>query len=534
MDQIPILLGGLALFIYGMNQMGKGLELLAGNKLQAILEKLTSNKYLGILIGTLVTAIVQSSSATTVMAVGFVNSKILSLAQAVYVIMGANIGTTVTGLLLTLNIYTVASLAAFIGMIMMLFVNKRRYRYIGTILFGFGTLFIGMNIMGSAVKPLAKNQAFIDILASSTNPLVGVLIGTLFTAVIQSSSATTGILITLANSNLLTFESAFYLVLGTNIGTCITSLLASLGANNNAKRVAVVHISFNVIGTIIFTILSLVTPLTNWIETWTPVVSQQIAYLHTFFNVTTTIILIPFTDFLVKLSKEVINKDDSLDNGLHLKYLNPNTFRDTIPTIAGVKRESIRMFELTKQNLDLAIQNLLEHNEDKAAEIEYNEELIDFLNKEISRVSIKALNNQLNKQQYKQLSYYMRISSNIERLGDYSYNINDLANKMELHKVKFSQEAKIELMEVYRELENLYKEVLVSLEDNEFDLKKIRTTAIKINDYVELYRENSLSRLKQGVADPEAGLMYDKLYTYMMRYRDHLMNVTRHYTAIYN
>lgn len=212
MTQIPVLLGGLALFLYGMDQMGKGLKLLAGNKLEKILEKLTNNKIMGILVGALVTAIIQSSSATTVITVGFVNSEILSLTQAVNIILGANIGTTVTGLLLTLDINLIAPVIAFSGMIMQLFVKKRKYRYAGVMLFGFGSLFMGMSIMGSAVEPLSESTTFINILTKAKNPIIGIIIGALFTALIQSSSATTGILITLANNGLLSFASAFYLV----------------------------------------------------------------------------------------------------------------------------------------------------------------------------------------------------------------------------------------------------------------------------------------------------------------------------------
>lgn len=533
MEQIPILLGGFALFIYGMNQMGKGLELLAGNKLQSILEKITSNKYLGVLIGAFVTAIAQSSSATTVMAVGFVNSKLLSLTQAVHIVMGANIGTTVTGLLLSLNINLLASLIAFAGMIMLLFINKRKYQYLGQILFGFGVLFIGMDIMSGAVKPLASHPGFTNLLASSTNPIIGILMGTIFTAIVQSSSATTGVLITLANTGILSFNSAFYIVLGSNIGTCITSFLSSLGSSKNAKRVAIAHVLFNLIGTVTFTLVSVLAPIIPWIETWTANIGQQIAFQHIFFNVSTTIILLPFTNQLVDLSRMIIRGEDKQDKEKELMYLNPHGYHDTITTIAGVKRESLRMFEYAKQNLHLAIKNVVDFNDDRSAEIEYNEEIIDYLNNEISKVSIKTLGNQLNKSQYKQLSYFIRISSNIERLGDYSFNMNALGSEKILHSVKFTNEARLEIIKIGKELEKMFQEVEKILDDGEFDMQKIRVSAIKIRDLAEINRENSLNRLRREIATPEAGIMYDKLYTYLLRVRDHLLNVTRQYTTIY-
>lgn len=531
---IGMLLGGLALFLYGMDKMGEGLELLAGNKLQSILEKLTSNKLLGVLVGALVTAIVQSSSATTVMVVGFVNSKLLSLTQAIYIIMGANIGTTVTGLILTLDIDLIAPFLAFIGMVMMLFIKKRKFKYLGTIIFGFGVLFMGMNIMGDAVRPLAENEEFKNLLAVSANPLLGILMGAAFTAVIQSSSATTGILITFANNGIITFESAFYLVLGTNIGTCITSVIASLGASKNAKRVAVSHITFNLIGTIIFTIVALIFPISGLFQELSSEVSSQIAYLHTIFNIVTTIILIPFTGFLASVAKHVIRGSDPRDKDMQLIYLNPAGYHDAVPTIIGIRQELVRMFEMTKKNLNLAVNDLVDHNENLTAEIEYNEEIIDFLNREVTSVSIKALSDNLAKDQYQTLSYYIRIASNIERLGDYSYNIMKLAERLEAKNLAFNDNAKSEIRVITEELDIMFAEVIQSLRTNDFDLQKIKTSAFKIQELAESNRYNSIERMRVDLADPETGLVYDKFYTYVLRLKDHLMNVTNQHESIYS
>lgn len=533
MTIIPILLGGFALFIYGMDQMGKGLELLAGNKLQEVLEKLTSNKLLGVLVGAFVTAIMQSSSATTVMTVGFVNSRLISLNQAIYIIMGANIGTTVTGLLLTLNIDIIAPFLAFSGMVMMLFMKKRKYKYTGTILFGFGVLFMGMNMMGDAVKPLASNEQFVSVLAMSKNPLVGILVGTIFTAIIQSSSATTGILITFANNGIISFDSAFYLVLGTNIGTCITSVLASLNANKNAKRVAVSHITFNVLGTLVFTVLSLIFPITSIFTNMTPVVSRQIAYLHTIFNIITTIILLPFSHHIVNISRKIIQGKDVKEEAMSLVYLNPNNYHDTIPTIAGIKQELLRMFEYSKINYELSMKEILNRDEDLVAEIQYNEDIIDYLNKEITKVSVKTLTDNLNKFQYKHLSYYIRISSNIERLGDYSYNIMNLSTAMYNDKIEFNTHEVEEVLLISDELTLLFDDVIKSLRNDDFDMKLIRTTAFKIQDYSERNRENSIIRVREGVSEPEVAIYYDKLYTYLLRLKDHLLNVSNQYATIY-
>lgn len=533
MMQFSLLLGGFALFLYGMNQMGKGLELLAGNKLQDILEKLTSNKILGVLIGAGVTAIIQSSSATTVMAVGFVNSKIISLKQAIYIIMGANIGTTVTGLILTLNIDLIAPIITFLGMVMMLFMKKRKYKYTGTILFGFGILFMGMNMMGNAVEPLKDNKIFVSMLEKASHPILGIIIGTIFTAIVQSSSATTGVLITFANNGILSFESAFYIVLGTNIGTCITSVLASIGTNKNAQRVAVSHITFNVIGTLIFTVLSLVFPFINFIETWTPFTAQQIALLHTTFNIVTTIMLLPFTGILEKFVHKIIPGKDKRELGFSLKYLNAAAYHDTIPTIVGIKQETIRMFNYTKENLILSVQNLLTFDEDRSAEIEFNEEVIDYLNSEISKISVKTMTNNLNKQQYRQLSYYIKIISNIERLGDYSYNIYNLTNYMLNNKISFKKEARSEIIDIVKDIETYFDGIDTSLRYNNFDISNLRPLAIKIHEKAEKNKDNSLERLKQGKDSAEEGLAYDKMYTYLLRIRDHLQNISSHHTEIF-
>ncbi len=534
MSQIPVLLGGLALFLYGMDQMGKGLKLLAGNKLEKILEKLTNNKITGILVGALVTAIMQSSSATTVITVGFVNSEILTLHQAVNIILGANIGTTVTGLLLTLDIDLIAPLIAFAGMVMQIFIKKRKYKYTGVMLFGFGALFMGMNIMGNSVVPLSESQAFISILTKSKNPIIGILIGTLFTALLQSSSATTGILITLANNGLLGFDSAFYLILGQNIGTCITSVLASLGANKNAKRVAFTHVAFNLIGTFIFTVISSVLPLIHLLEGLSPVIAKQIAYMHIIFNVSTTIILIPFTNHLVRLSEALVRSDDKVDMELRLLYINKKNLDETIPAIAGIRQETIRTLECAQESLNLSVQNLIKHTEDRTADIEYHEEVIDYLHSEITKCTVKAMGYEMSKDQYKQLSYFLKISSNIERLGDYAYNISDLANKMDENLLKFSSHAYKEIEDILKEVNVLFDEVILNLKEDEFCMQKIRTSAFKIQDSIEKNRDNYLYRLKKETVSPESGLIYDKFYTNLARVRDHLINIANQYSTIYN
>ena len=301
------LFGGLALFLYGMKMMSDGLEAAAGDRLQLILEKLTSNRIVGVLVGAGITAVIQSSSATTVMVVGFVNAGMMTLKQAVWIIMGANIGTTVTGLLIALDIGAIAPLFAFIGVVLITFIKKEKVQDIGEIIAGLGILFIGMDMMGAAMLPLRESPSFIALMTTVENPLLGILIGLVFTAVIQSSSASIGILQALAASGLIPLHSAAFILFGQNIGTCITAFLASLSANRNAKRTTIVHLLFNVIGTVIFVLLCLATPLISIIGRLTPDNPMaQIANLHILFNVTTTLILLPFGVKLAELAMVIL------------------------------------------------------------------------------------------------------------------------------------------------------------------------------------------------------------------------------------
>ena len=289
------LLGGLALFLYGMQMMSTGLETAAGNKMKTILEKLTSNRFKGVIAGAIITAVIQSSSATTVMVVGFVNSGLMTLRQAVWVIMGANIGTTITGQLIALDVGALAPFFAFVGVACIMFVKKEKVKHISEVIAGFGVLFIGMDMMGNAMVPLQSSEVFINFMTTFSNPLAGIAMGAVFTAIIQSSSASVGILQALATAGLVPLHSAVFILFGQNIGTCITAVLASIGTRTNAKRTTIIHLMFNIIGTTIFTIICIVTPFVDFMATTAPNnPAAQIANVHTTFNVVTTLLLLPF------------------------------------------------------------------------------------------------------------------------------------------------------------------------------------------------------------------------------------------------
>lgn len=375
------LLGGLALFLYGMQMMSQGLENAAGNKMQQILEKLTANRFLGVLVGALITAVIQSSSATTVMVVGFVNAGMMTLNQAVWIIMGANIGTAITGQLIALDAGAVAPIIAFIGVILIIFSKKEKIGYVGSILAGLGILFIGMDMMGGSMEPLAQSQSFISLLTKFSNPILGILAGTIFTAIIQSSSASVGILQALAGSGIVTLDSAAFILFGQNIGTCITAFLAALGANRNAKRTTIIHITFNVIGTIIFTILCITTPLIPVLQGMTESAPKQIANLHTMFNVTTTLILLPFGTALTKLAQHILpdpKTGEPVQGQIgHLQTKNSDVLGMASITLEETKRKLEDMLLLAEQNVHSSYDVFLQCDRNVFQQIEKREEQVD-------------------------------------------------------------------------------------------------------------------------------------------------------------
>ena len=384
------LLGGLALFLYGMQMMSNGLEAAAGNRMKKILEKLTSNRFLGVLVGAGITAVIQSSSATTVMVVGFVNSGMMTLQQAVWIIMGANIGTTITGQLIALDIGVLAPLIAFIGVACIVFVKKEKVQYYGMIVAGLGVLFIGMDMMSAAMMPLRDSEMFINMVASFSNPLLGILAGAVFTAIIQSSSASVGILQALAMSGIVDLGHAVYVLFGQNIGTCITAVLAAIGTSRNAKRTTIIHLSFNIIGTIVFTLVCMTTPLTTLVASWTPTnVSGQIANMHTLFNIVTTLLLLPFGTKLVALAQHILpeHKED-YQYIQHLEFIHKeNLGKDgqnrQIGTSAiilnDIRSELGRMMEMVGKNIQEGFDCVLAGNSSQLMEVESREEYIDYL-----------------------------------------------------------------------------------------------------------------------------------------------------------
>ncbi|MDY2888895.1 MAG: Na/Pi cotransporter family protein [Candidatus Caccosoma sp.] len=523
------LVGGLALFLLGMNSMGDGLEKSCGDKMKKILEKLTSNRFIGVLVGMFITMIIQSSSATTVMVVGFVNASMMSLTQAVWVIMGANIGTTITGQLVALDIGWIAPLFAFIGVIMMLFIKNIKVNEIGKVLCGFGVLFIGLNMMSSSMAPLRENEAFIGLMSKFSNPLLGILIGLVFTAIIQSSSASVAILQALAISGVVSLDSAVYILFGQNIGTCATALLASIGTNRAAKRTMLIHLIFNVLGTTVFTIICMLTPLTSFVSNLTPSNgAQQIANMHTLFNVTTTLVLLPFGKLLVKLTEKIL-PDKEVKKEEIFMYLNNDidlNVGGSALYLESTRLEVERMYNLAKENVIKSFDYLL-NNFNNGKEILDTEDLVDKLNEGISKHITHCLTHEGNANINEAYSAYLTICTNVERLCDHSTNFYE-------HAMEFKNKHVVLNENVINEIKAM-KDVCISLfdkADKKGSVDEVSMLEEKTDNMTKEYRVNMLKRLQNGICTSEGSIIYSEILIDFERVGDHLLNVSENFNKI--
>lgn len=527
------LLGGLALFLYGMQMMSSGLEAAAGNKMKRILEKLTANRFLGVAVGAGITALIQSSSATTVMVVGFVNSGMMTLRQAVWVIMGANIGTTITGLLIALDVGMLAPIFAFAGVVMITFIKKPKVHHYGQIIAGLGVLFIGMGMMSDSMSPLRESEAFVSLMTRFNNPLLGILVGALFTAVIQSSSASVGILQALATSGLIGLPSAVYILFGQNIGTCITAVLASIGTSRNAKRTTLVHLMFNVIGTVIFTTICLLTPLTSVMVNFTPDnPAAQIAYMHILFNIVTTLLLLPFgtalasltTKILPELPAEKVNKD-----GLIYLTMPVSAHEHKIGTSAmvtnGLWRELERMLDMVRTNVTESFTAIMEARTTLLAEVEDREESIDYLNKNLANYISHVVAYENNEKDSSLINAFFKISSDLERIGDHAMNLCGYTKLLEEKSVQLSAKAQSEVAQMQQISQTALSYIDAhGLEPTE-RLEKIVAMEQKIDDMTEQFRQNQMERMREGTCSNEACVLYSEMLTDFERIGDHILNI---------
>ena len=516
------LLGGLALFLYGMQMMSDGLEKAAGDRLKTILEKLTSNRILGVIVGAVITAIIQSSSATTVMVVGFVNARLMSLQQAVWIIMGANIGTTITGQLVALNVSEIAPLIAFAGVVLIVFLKNPKLHYFGSIIAGLGILFIGMDMMSSSMSPLRESEAFISLLTNFSNPAIGILVGALFTALIQSSSASLGILQALARSGLIGLDGAVFVLFGQNIGTCITAILASFGTSREAKQTTIIHLSFNIIGTIIFTTVCLLTPLTTIVAGWSPDnAAQQIANMHTLFNVVTTLLLLPFGTYLAAFAQHVLPSEKLSVDSEGLIYLQPlpksnKLIGQSAINVQQVNDEVMRMMKLAYTNVSDAFDQLINYKEDRSKSIQKREAAVNFLNSAISKYITDAFAyGNLNQETTKALTAYYTMLVDIERISDYAINMDRQALII----------AKETTNEAEKTILRKMKKRTFKMHDFIFDLNKANSYNNQIDENTQEWRTAQIQGLKDKSISSELGIAFSRILTDYDRINDHAVNL---------
>lgn len=530
------LLGGLALFLYGMQMMSTGLEAAAGNRMKSILEKLTSNRVKGVLVGAAITAVIQSSSATTVMVVGFVNSGLMTLKQAVWVIMGANIGTTITGQLIALDIGAIAPLFAIAGVGAIMFIKSEKVHHISSIFAGLGILFMGMDMMGAAMSPLKESEAFISLMTKFDNPLLGILVGALFTAVIQSSSASVGILQALASTGMIPLSSAVFVLFGQNIGTCITAVLASIGMKVNAKRTTVIHLLFNIIGTVLFTVICLVTPYVTWIEAMTPGDPvAQIANAHTVFNIVTTLLLLPFGTHMANIAVRILPDSKKADDeDLRLKYIRPfessYAIGHSAVAVSQVRDEVNRMRDMVTKNISDSFDSLVQYDEKLRKKVSEREEYIDFLNKGISEYIVSLMASEMNMSDSRKINGYYAIISNLERIGDHAVNLAEYGDDMRKWEIDFSDTVKEELNEMKAQciaaLDNLKE---VTSENVERILSQAVIIEQKTDDMRDKYFKKQMQRLKKGKCKPQSGIVFSEILTDFERMGDHALNIAQQY-----
>ena len=530
MDIAISLIGGLGMFLYGMNVMGDGLQKAAGEKLKKIIEMLTTNRIMGVLVGTLVTAIIQSSSATTVMTIGFVNAGIMSLQQAVGVIMGANIGTTVTAQLVSFNIEKYAPIAIGIGMVFWFFTKKKNIKNISEILIGFGILFVGMNFMKEAAAPVSEmSQVHDAMLYLSKNPVLGILAGFLITGTIQSSSASIGILIVLASQVLLHITAALPVLYGDNIGTCVTSLLSTIGASRNARRAAIMHLCFNVIGTLLF-IIVLSKPIVALVTSIDPTnVPRQIANAHTLFNVVNVIVLLPFSTYLVKLATKLVpyTEDEELENIHTTKFLDERILETPSIALSNTVDEVIRMASRSTRSLNSAYDAVKTFSHEKREKTFEYERMINTLQLDITNYLFALSNRNLSDIERIKADVLFHIVNDIERVGDHADNIAEISQFMEDKKVIFTEDARNELDTIFELASKNFYDSITALKTSDFELAATITEREReINILEQNARNSHMARLHAGTCSVEAGIYFLDIISNLERISDHSINIT--------
>jgi phosphate:Na+ symporter len=526
---IFLLLGGLGLFLYGLKMMSDGLENVAGDRMRRVLEVLTNNRFAGIGVGTGVTALIQSSSATTVMLVGFVNAGLMTLLQATGVIMGANIGTTITAQLIALKLSDIAPFILFVGMVMTVFIQRRIISRLGMIILGFGVLFVGLHTMSQAMEPLKDNEAFRSFLVSFKNPVVGVLIGATFTVVLQSSSASIGVLQSLAFVGLIGLDGAVYVILGQNIGTCVTAILASIGKNTNSKRTAGIHLMFNIFGTIVFLILlALIPGIVDLVKSISPDnVRWQIANFHTLFNVSMTLLLLPFAKPMVALIKRIIpDKHEPGRVERKLVYLDGRTASAPLMVLSNTLKELNRMGEVSANNFNRALEAFFDRDEIKANKVIEEEKTVDYLSHNITNYLISFRGLELPAHDTKVLGSLHHVIIDMERISDFAENIAEFSLTLAEKRSKLTSDAQAELVEMSAKTKETLREALDVFERRDKEgLAHVEELEQEVDRMQKQYINNHIERLQTKVCDPQVGVVFTNMIATLERVADHAINI---------
>lgn len=536
-DVWPALLGlcsGMALFLYSVKITSGSLQAIAGEKLKSVLAKLTGNRIMGVLVGAGITALIQSSTATSVMSVGFVNAGLMNLYQALWVIMGANIGTNITAQLIAFDVGAIAPIVALLGTFFCLLTKDKKLRSIGEAVAGLGFIFVAMSLMKESMAPLSEMDIVKEIFSSINNPFIGIIVGIIFVIIIQSSAAGVGVLQAMAMSasgaQLMTLDQAMFIIFGLNIGTCVTAVFASIGGSRNATRAGMLHMMFNVIGTAIFTAAYYALPVADWVRALSPNdVARQFANMHLVFNLASTIILLPFGKFIVKLVKLMVpDKKGGDDSVQYLKYLNPSMISNnaqvgTEVLIRALCNEMSRMLEMAGNNVQRSIEAVLDNSEKTQNVINDTEEYVDYLNKEISYYISHAMVFDMSEKHALAMSALFKITGNIERMGDHATNIAGYANLLESKGLKLSDKARAEVSQMVTTTKDAYN-ILLGSKPGSVHIKMAQMEQ-KIDDMTEDYREHQLERLKSGSCSGDACVIYSEMLTDFERLGDHMLNI---------
>ena len=531
------LCGGLAFFLYGMTVMSKSLEKMAGGKLEQMLKRMTSNPFKSLLLGAGITIAIQSSSAMTVMLVGLVNSGVMELGQTIGVIMGSNIGTTLTAWILAMtgleseNVFVnllkpenFSPLLALAGIILIMGSKKQRRRDIGRIMVGFSILMYGMELMSGAVSPLADMPEFSSLLTAFNNPLLGVLVGTVFTGIIQSSAASVGILQALALTGSITYGMAIPVIMGQNIGTCVTALISSIGVSRNAKRVAVIHISFNIIGTVVCLLLfygvGMFVPLPFMDQ---PVGALGIAFCHTVFNVFTTILLLPFSRQLEKLARRVIRGENKAEE---FAFLDPRLLNTPSVAVSECVSMSVRMGALARENVQLAIRQLSDYQSDREGEILANEDKLDTYEDRLGSYLVEISQHGVSMDDIHTVSRLLHAIGDFERIGDHALNLQESAQELHEKELCFSPSASGELRILLSALEEIMEKAFSSFDQDSAALAaQVEPLEETIDRLIEEIRMRHIRRLQTGACTIQLGFVFNDLLTNLERVSDHCSNI---------